>query len=437
MSSVRNVGVVVFCLFLVACGKVQSSDPDARPGGNSDGGSGGDAAAQPTCTDGMQNGDETGVDCGGSQCAACVECSGNSDCDSNLCVDNTCRTSRLEPCTDQAPSNATSVDADVVTNYTPGSGWSTPAACDWNCNADYFQDGQTCINNRLADCTDNAPANATSTITQVQITYTDAGGWSTPADCQWSCNADYFDDGNSCINTRTVQCTDNPPANGSSILANVQITYTDANGWSTPATCDFNCNVDYCKSSGQCVYAYNEMSFQPASSIGGSWFGGDDRAGIGPRNLGGGQSFKPTANLTMAKFAFYYTGAFRHASGSGGTEAVTIQAELRNANGAVLKTNQVNVPATFNGGWVWFNLPYTLTAGTQYIVTSWVVNGYTQGVNSGIRGNTANAYASGFRYDAAGSGSGLSSWTLWSGSGGTGSWDYWFWARSAPACAQP
>ncbi len=436
MNSVRTVGVVVVCLFLVACGKVQSpGDPDARPGGNGDGGSNGDAAAQPTCTDGMQNGDEEGVDCGGSSCAACVECSANGDCDSNLCVDNTCRTSRLEPCTDQAPGNATSVDADVVTTYSPGSGWSTPAACAWNCNTDYFQDGQTCINSRQADCTDNAPANATSTTAQVTVTYTDAGGWSTPADCQWTCNADYFDDGASCINTRTVQCNNNPPANGTSILANVQITYTDANGWSSPADCDFTCKVDYCKSGLQCVYAYDEVSFQPTTSMGGAWFGGDDRAGIGPRNIGGGQSIKLSKSLTMSRFAFYYTGAFRHET-TGAAEAVTLQAELRNVNGTVLKSNQVSLPATFNGGWVWFTLPYTLQANTTYIITSWLVNGYAQGVDSGIRSNTANAYTSGYRWSASGSGAGLGNWTLWSSSS-TDTWDYWFWARSAPACTQP
>ncbi|WP_026232324.1 GEVED domain-containing protein, partial [Neolewinella persica] len=33
-----------------------------------------DCAACPTCTDGIQNGNETGVDCGGPDCAACVTC---------------------------------------------------------------------------------------------------------------------------------------------------------------------------------------------------------------------------------------------------------------------------------------------------------------------------------------------------------------------------
>jgi hypothetical protein len=36
---------------------------------------GGPCAACPTCTDGIQNGNETGVDCGGPDCAACATCS--------------------------------------------------------------------------------------------------------------------------------------------------------------------------------------------------------------------------------------------------------------------------------------------------------------------------------------------------------------------------
>ncbi len=430
MKIVHRLGIVLVGISLLACGQVKSSgDPDG--GGNG----GGDGGVQPSCTDGIQNGDEEGVDCGGA-CAACVQCSGNSDCDSNLCVDNTCRTSRVEPCSDQAPTNATSVSGDVVTTYTAGSGWSTPAACEWGCNSDYFQDGDSCINSRMVDCTDAAPQNATLTIAQVEITYTDAGGWLTPEACQWECNADYFDDGSSCINTRTVPCAANPPANGKSISANVEITYTDAGGWTSPATCDFTCNLDYCKSGSQCTYAYTEASFQSAAALGGSWFGGDDRSGAGPRNIGGGQSIKLSKTLAMATFAFYYSGAFTHET-TGAAEAVTLQAELRNANGGVLKTDKVNLPASFSGGWVWFSLPYTLSANTTYIVTSWLVNGYTQGVDSGIRADTADGYAGGFRYGASGSGSGLLSWSLWSGTGGTASWDYWFWARSAPACTQP
>ena len=49
---------------------------------------------QPSCTDGQQNQDETDIDCGGSICPACVPgemCLVNSDCDSGFCVNGICR----------------------------------------------------------------------------------------------------------------------------------------------------------------------------------------------------------------------------------------------------------------------------------------------------------------------------------------------------------
>ncbi|QQR89580.1 MAG: FG-GAP repeat protein [Myxococcales bacterium] len=48
-----------------------------------------DSAQAPTCSDGVQNQDETDVDCGGSTCAACAagqSCNQSSDCFSNACA---------------------------------------------------------------------------------------------------------------------------------------------------------------------------------------------------------------------------------------------------------------------------------------------------------------------------------------------------------------
>jgi len=44
-----------------------------------------------SCSDGEKNGDETGVDCGGSKCAPCpTTCTSNNECASNNCVDGFC-----------------------------------------------------------------------------------------------------------------------------------------------------------------------------------------------------------------------------------------------------------------------------------------------------------------------------------------------------------
>lgn len=48
----------------------------------------------PTCTDGVQNGTETDVDCGGSSCPRCADgkkCSTRNDCASALCVGGVCK----------------------------------------------------------------------------------------------------------------------------------------------------------------------------------------------------------------------------------------------------------------------------------------------------------------------------------------------------------
>lgn len=51
------------------------------------------AAITPTCSDGVSNGDEAGIDCGGA-CAPCADgsaCGSASDCESGLCLDGVCQ----------------------------------------------------------------------------------------------------------------------------------------------------------------------------------------------------------------------------------------------------------------------------------------------------------------------------------------------------------
>ena len=55
--------------------------------------------AAPTCGDGVQNGSETGVDCGGGcqRCATGQGCSSPNDCASALCSGGTCQTCTVSP----------------------------------------------------------------------------------------------------------------------------------------------------------------------------------------------------------------------------------------------------------------------------------------------------------------------------------------------------
>jgi hypothetical protein len=48
----------------------------------------------PTCSDGIKNGNETGIDCGGGTCSTCGTgqgCNGGSDCTSGVCMGGTCQ----------------------------------------------------------------------------------------------------------------------------------------------------------------------------------------------------------------------------------------------------------------------------------------------------------------------------------------------------------
>src|SRR5204862_7585717 len=63
-------------------------------------------AAAPTCTDSVETGDESDVDCGGPVCAACAtgaHCVADSDCEKKLCWSKVC----IEPtCTDNVRTGA-------------------------------------------------------------------------------------------------------------------------------------------------------------------------------------------------------------------------------------------------------------------------------------------------------------------------------------------
>lgn len=84
---------------------------DIPLGGSGSGMSGGDGGMsgsggvgpEPTCTDGIRNGDETGTDCGGPECGRCANgqgCKSNDDCFSQRChtLDHDCQTGLAVQC---------------------------------------------------------------------------------------------------------------------------------------------------------------------------------------------------------------------------------------------------------------------------------------------------------------------------------------------------
>jgi hypothetical protein len=66
----------------------------------------GSCASAASCTDGVKNGTETSIDCGGGACPACGNgqaCNVNTDCQSNSCVNGQCTTASCVPPTSTTP----------------------------------------------------------------------------------------------------------------------------------------------------------------------------------------------------------------------------------------------------------------------------------------------------------------------------------------------
>ena len=79
-------------------GKCKKNKPDGTVcgGGNCQGG----RCLAATCSDGFQNGRETGIDCGGGTCPRCaagLSCAVRNDCAGALCTDGTCQTCSANP----------------------------------------------------------------------------------------------------------------------------------------------------------------------------------------------------------------------------------------------------------------------------------------------------------------------------------------------------
>ena len=153
----------------------------------------------PTCEDGVQNGGETDVDCGGPECAVCEEgeaCEANEDCASGACEEGTCR--------------AASCDDGVKNGAETGEDCGGPecAACeaggsceeDRDCASENCEDGEC----RASACDDGVK---NGEETDVDCGGPSCDGCSAGAVCSTSndCESGVCDDGGSC---RAPTCSD-------------------------------------------------------------------------------------------------------------------------------------------------------------------------------------------------------------------------------------
>ncbi|MGK4007136.1 DUF4215 domain-containing protein [Sorangium sp. So ce1036] len=112
----------------------------------------------PECGDGVMNGDETGVDCGGPSCVPCAElegCLAHADCRSGVCQGGVCRASS---CTDGAR-NGPETDIDCGGPACPPCATGKACSVDGDCLGGRCS-GTTC----LASCTDTARNGAETDI---------------------------------------------------------------------------------------------------------------------------------------------------------------------------------------------------------------------------------------------------------------------------------
>ena len=181
------------------------------------------------------------------------------------------------------------------------------------------------------------------------------------------------------------------------------------------------------------IQAYNDTSGSPLSnqadinlenefnvildtSNASGWFGGDDREGAKPRNIGIGQSFtiQEDAHLTSIGFKLY--GRFDyHSNPSGQGHEVTLVLNLRSNDGMVIKTYEKIIPDTFSGGWILFDIDDQVNANTEYIFTCYLKNGESLELTNGYLANTEDLLqnSKGYNGEITVAGDDIENWSNW------------------------
>lgn len=108
------------------------------------------------------------------------------------------------------------------------------------------------------------------------------------------------------------------------------------------------------------------------------WFGGDDRPGM-IRNLGVGQSMIFARDGIVDTVGFRFQGCFDYYENPDGYgHEVRLVLNIRNSTGGLLEILYKDLPETFKGGWVDFEIPNDglwVFAGQDYIFTCYLYKG--------------------------------------------------------------
>jgi len=223
-----------------------------------------------TCaTEGAECGE---IDNGCGSILQCHQCQQAYTCEDNKCVSpcdsNPCTETNKTVCgvtgTGYTCSCVEGYHLDNAACVLDGNCFNVDCGTDKHCDE---TDGSCAENSDWVECTSVTPEHGIVIVEQVEVTWSDEDGWSTPANCDWECDEGYTEseDGSACVaitcnndqhleenectdNSQDVLCTpstDHPDDHYSDIQTFVTINWTEADGWETAAECEWECDEDF------------------------------------------------------------------------------------------------------------------------------------------------------------------------------------------------
>ena len=146
------------------------------------------------------------------------------------------------------------------------------------------------------------------------------------------------------------------------------------------------------------------------------WFGGDDRVGSKPRNIGVGQSFNPQGDCHVNSVGFRFLSRFDYYQNpTGQGHEVTLVLNTMYEDGTIIGTEEKTVSAGFDGGWINFDLTANLEAGKKYIFTCYLKDGEIIEYGTTVRGYTEDLlpYSRGYSGEISVYGGDIEDWSNW------------------------
>lgn len=204
------------------------------------------------------------VDCGDN--ASCAPDTGECHCDEGFDdIDGDCLDERLVDCHDRAPANATS-EVEQVSITFDGQEWSEPEDCAWSCDSGFGEWEGECLDSRVESCVDESPEGATAEVVDVSIAYVEGDGWEPVPACEWSCDPGLGEWEGECRASILVECRDEAPENGFSTIAEVELIFNAETGeWPEPPACVWSCDPGFGEHEDMCLTS-REISCDPSGT---------------------------------------------------------------------------------------------------------------------------------------------------------------------------